>query len=56
MYVFNVVIKISCLEPNRERNEFNKPYKEAKDRQANDALAVEATGMIFRPDYLYEHI
>ena len=29
---------------NRVRYEFNRPFMEAKDRQLNDALAVEATG------------
>ena len=32
------------INPNRVRYEFNRPFMEAKDRQLNDALAVEATG------------
>ena len=32
------------IKTNRVRFEFNRPFMEAKDRQLNDALAVEATG------------
>jgi len=32
------------IATNRVRYEFNRPFLEAKDRQLNDALAVEATG------------
>ena len=32
------------IQPTRVRYEFNRPFLEAKDRQINDALAVEATG------------
>ena len=34
----------TAIKPNRVRYEFNRPFLEAKDRQLNDALAVEATG------------
>jgi len=34
----------SKINTNRVRYEFNRPFLEAKDRQLNDAIAVEATG------------
>ena len=34
----------SKIERNKVRYEFNRPFLEPKDRQLNDALAVEATG------------
>ena len=34
------------LATNRVRYEFNRPFLEAKERQDNDALAVEATGTV----------
>ena len=42
------------IQANRVRYEFNRPFMEAKDRQLNDALAVEATGYAFLSLYQLE--
>ena len=42
------------INPNRVRYEFNRPFMEAKDRQLNDALAVEATGYALLPLFQLE--
>ena len=42
------------IERNRERNEFNVPYLEAKDKQINDALAVETTAYALLTLFLVE--
>ena len=42
------------IEPNRFRNEYNVPYLEAKDKQINDALAVEATAYALLTLFLVE--
>ena len=43
-----LVVKLMfvVLATNRVRYEFNRPFLEAKERQDNDALAVEATGTV----------
>ena len=41
-----VKLMFVVLATNRVRYEFNRPFLEAKERQDNDALAVEATGTV----------